>query len=393
MKIAFINPKGWLRSEPWMPMGAVQLATILAAAGHDVRFFDEEQFRVPERKVREADVICITGMSHQAEGIALWTGRGRDWGKRVVIGGVHATLAIDEVDGATVVSGPGEEAIESALVATETSHIVAPPIDDIDAFPFPDRNRFGWTRYRERLGLRVPGRLFRPERYIGPFGHLRAIRVIAARGCPFACKFCCNPALTNRRLELRKPEAIAGEIAAAQKELGIKAVVFATSDFTLNRKWAEQVCEKVGALGVKWKATTRDDLVDRELLRLMKESGCVGLGFGVESGSDRVLAILGKGTTTAQARQAFAWAREVQLPTFAMFMTHVPGETPDSLRETQRLAKELAPPLGCTFQRFSPLPGSEFYNELEKWGKVVDRRPELGFGPVAFIPEAFAADM
>jgi radical SAM superfamily enzyme YgiQ (UPF0313 family) len=75
-----------------------------------------------------------------------------------------------------------------------------------------------------------------------------------------------------------------------------------------------------------------------------------------------------------------------------MFMTHVPGETSDSLAATRRLAEELAPPLGSTFQRFSPLPGSEFYDELEKWGKVQDRREELGFGPVAFIPEAFAAD-
>ncbi|GAG24841.1 unnamed protein product, partial [marine sediment metagenome] len=41
MKIAFINPKGWLRPEPWMPLGAVQLATILAVKGHDVRFYDE----------------------------------------------------------------------------------------------------------------------------------------------------------------------------------------------------------------------------------------------------------------------------------------------------------------------------------------------------------------
>ena len=236
MKIAFINPKGWLQAEPWMPLGAVQLATILAAKGHDVRFFDEEQFHIPEREVHEADVICITGMSHQAEGIELWACRGRSWGKRVIIGGVHATLAPGEFEGATVVSGPGEEVIESALVASETSRIVAPPVDDLDAFPFPDRKCFGWARYRERLGVRIPRRLFRPARYQGPFGHLRAIRVVAARGCPFACKFCCNPALTNRRLQLRKPEAIAAEIAAAQKELGIKAVVFAMSDFTLNRK-------------------------------------------------------------------------------------------------------------------------------------------------------------
>lgn len=375
MKIAFINPKGYLKSEPWMPLGATQLATILAAAGHDVQLLDEEQFAVPQQDLQEADVVCITGMSHQADGIARWVRRCRDWRKRVVVGGIHATLALDHVEGAAVVSGPGEEIIERAVAGSEIDpHQIAPPVDNLDTFPFPDRERFGWSRYQERMG------------------DLPAIRVIAARGCPFACKYCCNRALTNGRLRLRDPEAVAEEIAHSQRQLGIKAAVFAMSVFTVSRKWTEEMCDRLAVLGLKWKATTRVDLVDRELLHLIKESGCAALGFGVESGSDRVLEILGKGTTTAQARQAFAWAREAQLPTFGMFMTHVPGETSDSLAATRRLAEELAPPLGSTFQRFSPLPGSEFYDELEKWGKVQDRREELGFGPVAFIPEAFAAD-
>lgn len=64
MKVAFINPKGDLGSLPlFMPLEVVQLATILAEAGHNVRVFDEMHFRVPERKVRTADAICISGTS------------------------------------------------------------------------------------------------------------------------------------------------------------------------------------------------------------------------------------------------------------------------------------------------------------------------------------------
>lgn len=371
MKVAFINPKGYLQSEPWMPLGAVQLATILAAR-HNVSFFDEEQFAVPERLVQEADVVCITGMSHQADGIKSWARRGREWGKLVIVGEVHATLTREVIHDAIMVRGPGEEIVEGIVGGTEQgSCYSATPIQDLDAFPFPDRRRFGWTRYQERMD------------------GIPAIRVIAARGCPFACKYCCNRELTHGHLQLRKPEAIAEEIAAAQNQLGVNAVVFAMSVFTVNRRWAEDVCERLAPLGVKWKATTRVDCVDRELLRMMEKSGCAALGFGVESGSDRVLTILNKHTKTSQARQAFAWAKEVQLPTFAMFMTHVPGETPETLETTRRFAEELAPPLGSTFQRFSPLPGSAFYDELEIWGKVVSRQKGAGFGPIGFIPTAF----
>jgi len=371
MKVAFINPRGYLRADPWMPLGAVQLATILASR-YGVSFFDEEQFDVDERQVQDADVLCITGMSHQAEGVKSWVRRGLAWNKRVVVGGVHATLASEDFEGAIVVSGPGEEIIERVVEDSwDSPHYVSPPVQDLDAFPFPDRQRFGWSRYGERMGD-VP-----------------AIRVIGARGCPFACKYCCNRKLTHGRLQLRKPEAIAQEISDAKRHLGIGAVVFAMSVFTVNRSWTEEMCAKLATLGVRWKATTRVDLVDQELLRLMKKSGCVALGFGVESGSDRILEILGKGTTTDQARHAFAWAKQEQLPTFAMFMTHVPGETTESLEATKQFAEELAPPLGSTFQRFSPLPGSEFYDELGKWGVVVNRRDDLGFGPVAFIPKDF----
>ena len=371
MNVAFINPKGYLQSEPWMPLGAVQLATILSAR-HNVSFFDEEQFAVPDGQVQEADVVCITGMSHQADGIVSWARRGREWGKRVIVGGVHATLARERIHDAIVVRGPGEEIVEEIVGGTEAdSCYSAPPIQDLDAFPFPERRRFGWTRYQERMD------------------GLPAIRVIAARGCPFACKYCCNRRLTKGRLQLRKPEAIAEEIAEAKDQLGIKAVVFAMSVFTVNRRWAQDMCERLAALGAQWKATTRVDCVDPELLRTREKSGCAALGFGVESGSDQILEILDKGTTTAQARQAFAWAKEAQLPTFAMFMTHVPGETPETLETTKRFAQQLAPPLGSTFQRFSPLPGSAFYDELDKWGEVVDREEGAGFGPIGFIPNGF----
>ena len=369
-----MNPRGWLKAEPWMPLGAVGLATLLSRR-HEVSFVDEERFGgVGAEVIEDADVVCITGMSHQAEGIRLWASRARLMGKWAIIGGVHATLSDDTFEEATVVVGPGERVIGEMVdkPGRWSSRHWALPLMSPDAYPWPDREMFRWGEYRERMG------------------GLPAIRVVGARGCPFRCKFCCNRELTGGKMKHRLPHEIEAEIRDGIARLGIKAVLFAMSAFTVNKTWAAGMSSRLGRLGVKWKATTRVDLVNREVLRAMKDGGCAGLGFGVESGDDAVLRVIGKGTTVAQAREAFAMCREVGLPTWAMFMTHVPGETPGSLRRTRMLAEELAPPLGATFQRFSPLPGSEFWGRgLEKWGRTTVDRQAGGFGQVGFVPAAF----
>lgn len=107
------------------------------------------------------------------------------------------------------------------------------------------------------------------------------------------------------------------------------------SSFTVNRKWAEEICQRVAGLGVRWISAARVGLADRGLPSLIKESGCTVLGFAVESGTDGMLATptRGKGMTLSQVRQVYAWARELQLPTFVLFMTRVGRETPGSPRD------------------------------------------------------------
>ncbi len=372
MRVALINPKGYLDSNRWMPLGLLRLATVLSS-NHDVKLLDEEVFNVEADEIDGADVVCVSGMSHQQEGMKKWARLACEKEKQLIVGGIHTTLTDESFAGAAIVKGPGDEILPRLLDSLPVEGVFeARWPANLDSIPFPDRKKFGWERYGEK------------------FQNRPAIRVLGAVGCPFACKFCCNRSLSGGKLILREPEAIAAEIESSRRDLGFEVVVFAMSVFSVKKSWAERMCGLLKDLGVNWVGTTRVDLVDRELLELFKSSGCIHLGFGVESGSDEILRIMQKGTTKAQARQAFSWAREVGLPTLAMFMTHVPGETLETLRETLEFAKELAPPLGCTFQRFSPLPGSEFYDELDKWGKVIERRGDRGeFGPIGFIANAF----
>lgn len=137
-------------------------------------------------------------MYYRAAGILWWARRGRDRGKRVLVGAVRRILGHDHVDGATVISGPGEVAIEGALAicGSTSPRVVAMLAEDIDAFPFPDS--------APRLDA-LPGE------------HGRSSSGSRHSRCPFACRFCCKRALTNGGHELRRPEGATSEIAATQK--------------------------------------------------------------------------------------------------------------------------------------------------------------------------------
>ena len=169
----------------------------------------------------------------------------------------------------------------------------------------------------------------------------------------------------------------------------VRAFVFAASVFTLNRRWVIDICNELGdrELNIYWKATTRADCVDKPLLDAMLRAGCRALGFGVESGDTTVLEMTGKGITIPEVKAAFTMAHKAGVPTFAMFIEGLPGETLASLKRSKDLARSLHPPLGATFQYASPLPGSRFYENAAKYGRIVNRDdPDYrGFGEVGFI--------
>jgi len=357
----------------------VSLCTVLRDAGHDVRLYDYQLGPIPEAEALDCDVLCVSGMSHQAEGIARWIALGRAAGRRVVVGGIHATIVGGFADADCSVIGHAEDQIVDA-VDGRLNGVVAGSYDGLDAWPLPDRGAFGWSRYA--------GEEFRD---IAAYQGLRAIRLLGYVGCPFRCKFCCEQALHHGRTRFRDPARIEAEVREEQRRIGMGGVTFIAPTFTLRREWAIEVAQRMKSTGVLWQISTRVDYVDEGIARLLKACGCVAVGLGIESGSDRVLEICGKGTTTEQAREAANVLHRVGLGFYVMFIPCLPGETRETMAETDRLANELRPPFGVCRQRFSPLPGSEFCAaKLGAYGRLVPREQVAGgFGEVGFIPHGF----
>jgi len=140
----------------------------------------------------------------------------------------------------------------------------------------------------------------------------------------------------------------------------------------------------------RWVCNSRVDTIDEELAREMKASGCELISFGVESGNERILESTKKGITLEQVARGIEATKKAGISTFCYFIIGLPGETPETIEDTIRFAKEIDPDY-VNFHVAIPFPGTELYatakregwlvhedwEEYEEMGSAVLRTPEL----------------
>lgn len=182
------------------------------------------------------------------------------------------------------------------------------------------------------------------KKYDGYFAKsLPIASLMASRGCSFRCGFCDAYATHGRCLRLRSPKNIVDEMEEKNKKYNIKQFMFQDSTFTLNKKWVYEICKKLNErkLKFKWSCNTRVDMVDEDLLKTMKKSGCYIVLFGIESGSQRILDFIHKGTTISKIKNAIKLCKKVGLKTAGYFIFGFPTETEEDAQKTLDLIKEL----------------------------------------------------
>jgi anaerobic magnesium-protoporphyrin IX monomethyl ester cyclase len=159
-------------------------------------------------------------------------------------------------------------------------------IQDLDSVPFPDRELFDNIPYKKY--------------YSNRFGYT-ITSMITSWGCPFQCEFCSRPVFGNE-FKTRSAANVVDEIEAILP-LKYDRVWFADDCFTLDRKRLVGLCDEMVRRHVKigWECLSRVDTIDSEVASKMKRAGCVRVFFGIESGNDRILALMRKQTTTSQA--------------------------------------------------------------------------------------------
>ena len=375
LKVALINPAQSTRY-PQHPMGLALIAAVLEREGYQVTVLDANVLRLqPEEVVPWVTGVNVVGLTAMTPTISAALSIARHLKRAnpdvtIILGGAHATLLPEETLAAApeidiILRGEGDETIIELLRALRYKR----PLDnvsgvsyrqdgkvvstaarstnvDLDSLPFLAYHLLPWQGYRPHP----------PHGRALPFA-----AIITSRGCPYRCSFCSKSVFGNR-FRGQSPERVVDEVAYYRRKFGIKEIAFYDDVFTLNKKRAYAIADEIirRRLKICWTCETRVNLVDKELLRHIKQAGCYSIAYGIESASQEILDILDKDITLEQAEEAARISHEVGLQTIGYFMIGSPGETPDTIRKTIQFAKKLK----LDFAQFAvttPFPGTKLY--------------------------------
>lgn len=198
---------------------------------------------------------------------------------------------------------------------------------------------------------------------------LKTIYTIASRGCPFQCSYCAN-IHWQRRWRAISPQELVKRIKGWVEDFGVEYVRFYDDLFTANKKWVLEFCQllKKSGVKIKFRVLVRAG-TDKEVLKALKSVGCEAVGFGIESGSDKILGRINKQITRKQIIGTIKNCRKLKLWIVGAFIISLPDETIEDYKQSLSLI-----PLLDTFQTNIQIifPYTPFYNELKKGGEIDD---------------------
>ncbi|MDD5518435.1 MAG: radical SAM protein [Candidatus Omnitrophota bacterium] len=186
-----------------------------------------------------------------------------------------------------------------------------------------------------------------------------------SRGCPHGkCKFCNAALYTLGQMRYRNIASITEELNEIAFKYNIKEVFFRDQTFTASRELVYAFCEEIirNNVDISWRANTRVDLVDEELLALMRKAGCYQLSFGFESSSQKALDTNEKGITIEQSKQAARWCRQSGIEVLGNFILGGLGDTPGTPGDLFKFVLELGVDY-ANFNNYIHLPGTAIYDE------------------------------
>ncbi len=188
--------------------------------------------------------------------------------------------------------------------------------------------------------------------------------IVTSRGCTAGCKYCIKHVSYQFSIRLRSPENILKELRVL-KDLGVKHVHMYADLFTVSREQVVNLCKLMieEKLGLTWTCNSRVDYVDEEMLRLMGQSGCTLISWGIESANEQILKKAAKGYRLEQAPRALKWAHQAGIKNWGYFIIGLPGETLETIQQTMKFSKGL--PLDIAlFHIAAPYPGTPFFFEV-----------------------------
>lgn len=315
------------------PLGILCLSAWLKRAGHEVTVLHDEVEALPPGY--ELYGISATTPQYPKARAALHRIREVEPEAVVVLGGAHVNAPRCRLEAIQdgfdfVVWGEGEvslqDIVEGGIVREGLppekrileGRKISPVNGHIDKIPMPDREAIDIRKY----GYPIEGR--------------RAATLMTARECPFKCQFCSSAGGAPR---FHSVERVMEEVRYLVEDLGFRALLFVDDVFTFkeqSRLWPlmERMREFQDRYDVVWRCYSRTDLGLRSL-ELMRRAGCVEVGAGIESGSQDILDVTMKYTTTDGNLQFIEACAKAGIMPNTFLMIGLPAETEATVRETR----------------------------------------------------------
>ncbi len=194
------------------------------------------------------------------------------------------------------------------------------------------------------------------------------------RGCPAQCSFCLWPqTVGGNKYRARSPENVAREMARARALFPqVKEFFFDDDTFTAYQPRAREIAKHLGRLGLTWSCNARAN-VNRETLKTMRDNGLRLLLVGYESGNQQILDNIKKGVRIEEAQEFTKNCKELGITIHGTFILGLPGETPETIRQTVEFAKALDV-FSIQVSLAAPYPGTELYRQAKENGWFADDR-------------------
>jgi hopanoid biosynthesis associated radical SAM protein HpnJ len=203
------------------------------------------------------------------------------------------------------------------------------------------------------------------------------VSLYTGRGCRSRCTFCLWPqTVGGHRYRTRSVDHVLGEMTRIRELFpSVKEVFFDDDTFTDDRRRAEQIARGMGRLGLTWSCNAKAN-VPYETLKVMRDNGLRLLLVGYESGNQQILINIKKGIRVERARQFTKDCHDLGITIHGTFIVGLPGETPDTIRETINYAKEINPH-SLQVSIAAPYPGTALYQQAVQNGWLPSEATQL----------------
>jgi anaerobic magnesium-protoporphyrin IX monomethyl ester cyclase len=383
------DPKQWATGQPYAPIGTLYAAALMRQKGHSISFLDTmfaygpEEIILPLQK-NDPDYfviyddgfnyltkMCLTNMREAAFEMMKFA---RQKNCKVIVSSSDATDHFEQYldEGADfVILGEAEHTLaelitalnegtrdfmhipglayrqQDALVKTVRRNVMR----ELDELPFPAWDLVDIEAYR-RVWLRTKG--------------FFSLNMATTRGCPFKCNWCAKPIYGNR-YNTRSPKNVIEEIKLLKTQYGFDHIWFCDDIFGLKPGWVHEFADLVEKenLSFRFKIQARADLLLQEdYIRDLARAGCENIWMGAESGSQKILDAMDKGTRVEQIFQATRLLKKQGIHPSFFIQFGYPGETKEDILKTIEMINQLLPyEIGISVSY--PLPGTVFYERVK----------------------------